>query len=116
MSEPKHILFLCSANRMRSPTAEYVFQDWPGIEVASAGLNIGAEVELTPPLVEWADVIFVMEKTHRDRLSKKFRPQLKNQRIICLHIPDEFAVMDPELIEILRRRVTPHLPPPLPGS
>ncbi len=114
MPEPKHILFLCSANRMRSPTAETVFQDWPGIEVASAGLNIGAEVELTPEFLARADFIFVMDKSQRDLMTKKFIAQLKGQRVICLQIPDEFAVMDPELMELLRRRVTPHLPPPWP--
>jgi len=98
---------------MRSPTAENVFGDWPGIEVASAGLNRNAEVEVTPELLEWADVIFVMEKTHRSRLTKKFRPSLNGQRIICVNIPDEFMFMDPELIEILRHRVPRHLPPVL---
>jgi UDP-N-acetylmuramyl pentapeptide synthase len=35
----RHILFVCSRNRLRSPTAEQVFADWPGVETASAGLS-----------------------------------------------------------------------------
>ena len=116
MPAAKHVLFICSANRQRSPTAENVFADWPGIEVASAGTDHRAEVEVTPELLTWADLIFVMEKTHRRRLAHKFRPYLKNQRIICLQIPDEYGFMQPELIDLLRRRVIPHLPPPLPGN
>ncbi len=39
----RNVLFLCSQNRLRSPTAEQVFADWPGIETASAGLLADAE-------------------------------------------------------------------------
>lgn len=31
------VLFVCSRNRRRSPTAEHVFRNVPGIETASAG-------------------------------------------------------------------------------
>jgi predicted protein tyrosine phosphatase len=111
MPKSKHILFICSANRLRSPTAEAIFSDWPGIEVASAGLDQRASVVMDPEMVEWADTIFVMEKAHRSKLSLNFRPQLKNQKIICLNIPDDYDFMQPELIKLLRVRVTPHLPP-----
>ena len=46
-----NVLFLCSQNRLRSPTAEHVFADWPGIETSSAGLNHDAENPLTPELL-----------------------------------------------------------------
>ncbi|MDP4583328.1 MAG: hypothetical protein NWR21_11495 [Verrucomicrobiales bacterium] len=36
----KRILFLCSQNKLRSPTAEAIFADYPWIEVDSAVLNI----------------------------------------------------------------------------
>jgi len=68
--ETKRILFICSANRLRSPTAEAVFSNWPGIEVASAGLDNRAEEPVGPDILDWADLIFVMEKTHRSRLSQ----------------------------------------------
>jgi predicted protein tyrosine phosphatase len=61
----QHVLFICSQNRLRSPTAEQVFADWPGIETSSAGLNHDAENPLTPELLQWADTIFVMERAHR---------------------------------------------------
>lgn len=64
----KKVLFLCSQNRLRSPTAEQVFSSHPGIEVASAGLNNDAENPTTAELVVWAEVIFVMERAHRNRL------------------------------------------------
>jgi predicted protein tyrosine phosphatase len=106
----KRVLFICSQNRLRSPTAEQVFSGWPGIEVASAGLNENAETPVTPELLQWAQVIFVTEKAHRNRLSKKFRAFLTGQRIICLDIPDEYDFMDPGLVQLLQARVPRHLP------
>jgi predicted protein tyrosine phosphatase len=102
-------LFICSQNKLRSPTAENVFSDYPGINVLSAGTNKDAEVPLTDELVSWADTIFVMEGTHRNKLRIKFKEQIKNQKIICLNIPDEFEYMAPELVEILEHKCTNYL-------
>jgi predicted protein tyrosine phosphatase len=106
----KHYLFVCSQNRLRSPTAEHVFANRPGIEVSSAGTNHDAENPLTPELVEWADTIFVMERMHRNKLQKHFRSCLKDKRIVCLDIPDEYAFMDPELVQLLEARLARHMP------
>ena len=97
----RHVLFVCSRNQLRSPTAEQVFCKWLGIEVASAGLDKSSREQVTPELLEWADVIFVMEKAHRNKLANKFRAYLKRQRVICLNIPDEYPYMDPRLVRLL---------------
>jgi predicted protein tyrosine phosphatase len=65
---------------------------------------------LTPELVEWADIIFVMEQTHRNKVTSKFRQYLANKRVICLDIPDEYEYMDTELIRLLKAKVPPFLP------
>ena len=105
----RHVLFVCSQNRLRSPTAEQVFADWPGIEVSSAGLNEGADNPVTPELLAWADLIFVMERAHRTKLQSKFRTQLKRQRIVCLNIPDDYRYMDAKLVRLLKASVPRHL-------
>ena len=105
----KHVLFICSRNRLRSPTAEQVFADWPNIEVASAGLASDAEELLTGEMVEDADLIFVMEKQHRAKLTRRFKPQLRQARVVCLDIPDDHAFMQPELVALLKTKVTPFL-------
>ncbi len=105
-----NVLFICSQNRLRSPTAEQVFADWPGIETSSAGLKHDAENPVTPELVQWADIIFVMERAHRSKLSAKFKPHLADTRVICLEIPDEYEFMDPNLISLLKAKVPRHLP------
>lgn len=101
----KHLLFVCSANKLRSPTAEHIFSTWPDVETDSAGLNADAEQQLSTEQLEWADTIFVMEKAHRNKLSKKFQKHLKGKRVICLDIPDEYDFMDPDLVRLLKARV-----------
>lgn len=95
---------------MRSPTAEQVFSAWPGVETASAGLDKSACVPVSPELLEWADTIFVMERTHRTKLSRSFGPYLRSKRIICLNIPDEYEYMDERLVRLLKEAVPRHLP------
>jgi predicted protein tyrosine phosphatase len=110
MQMKKRILFLCSQNKLRSPTAEAIFVGHPGIEVDSAGLNNDAEVPLSEEQVRWADLIVVMEKVHRARLNRKFKSVLAGKRIAVLNIPDEYDYMDPALIELLRARCSAYLP------
>lgn len=105
----KNILFLCARNRLRSPTAEQIFSDLEGVDVTSAGVNSDADTPVTGEMIEAADIIFVMEKSHLTKLQRKFRPYLRKGRVICLDIPDNYAFMDPELVEILRKKVLPYL-------
>jgi predicted protein tyrosine phosphatase len=101
----KNVLFICSQNKLRSPTAEQVFARHPGIETSSAGLNNDAENLVTGELVAWADLIFVMEKAHRSKLQKKFKRHLNATRVVCLDIPDDYDFMDPALVALLNARV-----------
>ena len=97
----KRALFICTQNRLRSPTAEQVFSTWPQVESDSAGLGNDANVPLSAEQIQWADIIFVMEKTHRNKLKAKFKAHLNGKRIICLDIPDEYDYMQRELIQLL---------------
>jgi predicted protein tyrosine phosphatase len=106
----KNVLFVCSQNRLRSPTAEQIFAHRTDMEVASAGTNHDAENPLSAELVAWADLIFVMEKQHRTTVQKKFRTSLHGKHIICLDIPDEYEFMEPALVRLLQTRLSRHLP------
>jgi predicted protein tyrosine phosphatase len=106
----RKLLFVCSQNRLRSPTAEQVFADWPGVETSSAGLNHDAENPVTPELLAWADIIFVMEQAHRSKLSAKFRSSLRGKRVVCLEIPDDYGFMDPSLLRLIEAKVPRYLP------
>jgi len=102
-------LFICTHNRLRSPTAEQVFATWPGIDTDSAGVGADADVPVSPEQLAWAEIIFVMEKVHRSRLSKQFQRHLNGKRIVCLDIPDNYAYMQPELVQLLGKKVAPFL-------
>jgi len=99
----KNILFVCSQNKLRSPTAENIFSEEQGFNVSSAGTNNDAVVRLSPDLIEWSDLIVVMEEHHRKKVQKKFKKNLNGQKIICLGIPDNFEFMQKELIELLKK-------------
>lgn len=109
MSQPQKLLFICSRNRWRSPTAEKIFHGGDGIQARSAGTESGARIKVTAGLLGWADLVFVMEKKHLRRLQEKFADELAGKRIICLNIPDDFQFMQPELVTLLQSAVPPFL-------
>ena len=102
-------LFLCSRNRLRSPTAEAVFAAWPGVETDSAGLAPAADTRVSAEQLDWADVVFVMERAHQARLAAQFGAHLRHKKIVCLDIPDRYAYMQPELVTLLERKAGPLL-------
>jgi predicted protein tyrosine phosphatase len=104
-------LFVCARNKLRSPTAESVFFGTPGIDVRSAGTAKDAENPISRDDVEWAEIIFVMEKRHAKALKSMFGKLLEVKRTIVLGIPDDFEFMNARLIEILQAKVTPYLEP-----
>ena len=109
---PVHLLFICSANKLRSPTAEELYRNFPGYVAKSAGTDTGARQRVTAGLLGWADLIFVMETKHRDYLSSKFSEALLGKRVVCLRIPDDYEYNDPDLIDLLKANLSPHIPVP----
>ena len=87
-----------------------MFSSYDGLEVSSAGTSDDAETPIAYDLIEWADIIFVMENIHRTRLNQKFGSLLRSKRVVVLDIPDNYKYMDPELIRVLEQKVSRHLP------
>lgn len=100
----KRALFICSQNRLRSPTAEHIFAAWSGVETDSDGLGNDATIPLSTEQIAWSNIIFVMEKAHRNRLASKFKAHLNGKRVVCLDIPDDYEYMQPELIKLLEAK------------
>ena len=98
-------LFICSRNRLRSPTAEAIFSGFPGLEVSSAGTSVDAENRVSSDQVDWADIVFVMEDVHRRKLQEMFPDVLKKKKVVVLRIPDRYSYMDPDLIRVLKQKV-----------
>jgi len=82
-----------------------VFSEYEGVEAISAGTNADASTPVSGDLIEWADAILVMEKSHKNELGKRFRELLKDKKLCVLEIPDHFDFMDPLLVQILKNRV-----------
>ncbi len=104
-----NVFFICGRNRRRSPTAEEIFADYPGVETASAGVSADADEPVTADVLEWAQLIVVMENSHRGKLNAKFSSHLRDKRIACINVPDKYEYMDARLIELLKERVPPLL-------
>jgi predicted protein tyrosine phosphatase len=104
-----NLLFVCSRNRLRSPTAEAIFSAYEGIEALSAGTSPDAVNPVSADLIEWADLVFAMERVHKRRLQQKFGSPLRAKRVIVLGIPDNYKYMEPDLVRILESTVQPHL-------
>ncbi len=100
-----NVLFICSRNQWRSPTAEQVFRRYPGLSVRSAGTSRNAKKSISHELLHWADVICVMEQKHKDRLMAEYRRLLENKPLHILDIPDDYRYMDPVLVTQLEELV-----------
>ena len=110
------ILFVCSANKDRSKTADDYFSskyDTEKYQFDSAGTNLKiCQKEGTNPLTEelviWADLIFAMEKRHM-QLIRNFTKEKYDSKIKILNIPDRFKYYQKELINLLEEKMTPYL-------
>ena len=108
------LLFVCSRNKIRSLTAEKLFAGSDRYQVRSAGTQPGARIVVTEGHLGWADLVFCMEKSHLSQLRRKFPEALAGKRVVCLHLPDEYAFMQPELLDELRAVLAGHVR--LPGD
>lgn len=104
-----NILFVCSRNKWRSRTAETIFKDSEEFNIRSAGTEPSARIKVSEKLIDWADIIFAMEKKHKQRLNEYFRNLANEKQIIVLDIPDDYEYMDSELIDILKSSVSTYL-------
>ena len=75
----------------------------------SAGTATDARIRVTEKLIQWSDLILVMEKRHRDILRVRFGALMDNKKLVVLDIPDDYQYMDPELVEMLSVAVSPYL-------
>jgi predicted protein tyrosine phosphatase len=106
MSQAKKLLFVCSLNQHRSPTAERLYRGFEGYEARSVGADPRARAPVKQADIEWADLVFVMEPKHLQALRRQFKPALAGKRLICLHIPDTYGFMAFGLIETLKEKLS----------
>jgi predicted protein tyrosine phosphatase len=106
---PLRILFVCQFNRSRSSTAERVFAKDPGLDVRSAGTSDDALVKVNARMLEWADIVFIMDAGQQRWLDQHFSGDPALTRIVNLDIADAYTFLDPQLVALLQERATPHI-------
>ena len=103
------LLFVCSRNRRRSLTAEKMLEGLRGYVARSAGTQPEARIVVTEGHIGWADIVFVMEKSHLHRLRLKFPAALAGKRVVALHIRDDYEFMHPDLLDELCAKLAPFI-------
>ena len=106
------LLFVCTGNRDRSPTAEDLFRNSKEYEARSADTSAFAVRRVTQELIEWADQIFVMSELddgHLTFLETHFN--LKGKAVYDLDIPDRYGRGSQKLINLLAARLARYLSP-----
>ena len=104
-NHPQKVLFVCSINKMRSYTAEKIYEKFDRYQVRSRGTENGARVKITEGDIGWADIIFTMEKRNTNRIRKKFKEKIEGKKIVTLFIEDNYDPMEPALIDELKRKL-----------
>jgi predicted protein tyrosine phosphatase len=104
-----NLLFICSKNQWRSPTAELLFKDHAVHSVRSAGTSDKARIKVNQKLIDWADVIFVMETKHKKILNQRFQLSSTEKPLIVLDIEDKYQLADAALVEILKIALNEYL-------
>jgi predicted protein tyrosine phosphatase len=99
------LLFVCSRNQWRSPTAEQVWRKHPRVQARSAGTSANARHTVSVDDLQWADVIFAMEEKHKSRLMAEYRRVIGDKPVHVLDIPDEYRYMDPLLVQQIETSV-----------
>jgi predicted protein tyrosine phosphatase len=109
------VLFVCAFNQWRSPTAEHLYRNDPRLEVRSAGVRSGARRRLSAGDLEWAEVVFVMDRDQRRSIHDQFAGQdLPDIRV--LDITEDWPYMDPRLQEALVLAIESELAELLPAD
>jgi predicted protein tyrosine phosphatase len=104
-----NLLFICSKNQWRSPTAELLFKNHPEHNARSAGTGDKARIRVNHKMIAWADIIFVMETKHKQILINTFPSGAGKKSIVVLDIEDNYRFGDEELIEMLKLSLEDYL-------
>lgn len=97
----KHVLCVCSAGLLRSPTAAWVLSNEPyNFNTRSVGIDAGhALIPLDEVLIEWADEIVCMDADQKKRVQ-----EMTDKPVFNLRIGDNFEYRDKGLCKMIQMR------------
>lgn len=96
--EGTKILFVCTKNQRRGPTAEKTWNRRAGVSAKSAGLSLLCRQPLSVKIIRWAEYIVVMEERHKRRLEEEFARAIADKKLYVLNITEGQKFMAPELV------------------
>lgn len=108
-NESINVLFVCSMNKWRSPTAERIYARKHLINTRSGGTSSKARHSISLDDIKWSDIVIVMESKHKQRLIADYPEAMRYREIHVLEIEDNYKFMDPELVDELKAAVDPIL-------
>ncbi|MFH0908344.1 MAG: phosphotyrosine protein phosphatase [bacterium] len=106
MAGPLNVLFVCDSKKRRSPTAERIFKRDRRMNVRAAGVGDSSSCRMKEGDLRWAQLVLVMERKYAGRLRAAFPNLDPFPPIASLDIPNDYAFMQEELIQLLRVTVT----------
>ena len=101
----KKMLMVCTRNMDRGPTAAMLLAEMCApIWVTSAGTEPWARNQITPELIDEADIICVMEEAHRHSILSRFG-EAHAKKIVILDVPDNYVCWEPQLVALLKPKL-----------
>jgi Predicted protein tyrosine phosphatase len=61
-------------------------------QVRSAGTAPSARIKVSEKIIQWADLILVVEKRHKEALREKFGALIQEKEVLVLDIPTNTAI------------------------
>lgn len=86
-----------------------LFKNHPDHQARSAGTSDKARIKVNEKLIAWADVIFVMERRHKQLLKQRFPLAILEIPLIILEIEDKYRFGDSDLVGILKEKLQGYL-------
>ena len=86
-----------------------LFKNHPIHNARSAGTSEKARIKVNEKLLLWAEVVFVMERRHKQLLKERFPSALAKKELVILEIEDDYRFGDDELVEILKEKLAGYL-------
>ena len=95
------VLFVCESNLNRSPTFFKWFSEFrPEHKYESAGTLYGYPNTLDEELLDWADLVVVMDMSQFKYININFEEYM--DKVVVAGISDQYDVDDDGLIEIIK--------------
>jgi predicted protein tyrosine phosphatase len=108
-AEKIHLLFVHHKAGPPAPTPEESLASHSSLEVQTVRIDEHATDALVPDMIQWADLLLVMDKRMRQVIHKRLKTLGITKRVICLYLPEHYDRQDPDYTALFTERVFVYL-------